>query len=313
MLQYYQQSQQAGGWLLPIRWMAPESFYDGVWNVETDAWMLGVLIWGFYTRITLDRSLLITSHSLEIFSFGELPWRDVPDSQVMRSIKQTKKLSQPKVCPPEVYNIMQGCWKLDASVRLSSQTVSDQLVTLFKRTGKDESSISWPGANGLSAVVNEAQDTINGIDVTSLAFQRRFEELEIDRGQMVFGRQLGKGAFGSVHMISIDGQEYAAKTLNSDSTELQEKFLLETKLLCALSHASVVRLVHVCARTMPYVMVVELMGTDLKGYLAGKDASIVGLDELVGACLQIAQAMSYLSSFKVIHRDLAARCGYLVK
>ena len=44
--QYYQQSQQAGGWLLPIRWMAPESFFDGVWDVKTDAWMLGVLLWG---------------------------------------------------------------------------------------------------------------------------------------------------------------------------------------------------------------------------------------------------------------------------
>ena len=46
MLQYYQQSAQAGSWLLPIRWMAPESFFDGTWTVQTDAWMLGVLIWG---------------------------------------------------------------------------------------------------------------------------------------------------------------------------------------------------------------------------------------------------------------------------
>jgi hypothetical protein len=46
MMQYYQQSQQAGGWLLPIRWMAPESFFDGVWDAKTDVWMLGVLLWG---------------------------------------------------------------------------------------------------------------------------------------------------------------------------------------------------------------------------------------------------------------------------
>ncbi len=61
MMQYYQQSQQAGGWLLPIRWMAPESFFDGVWDAKTDVWMLGVLLWGLLVKrrslVTCDRDL----------------------------------------------------------------------------------------------------------------------------------------------------------------------------------------------------------------------------------------------------------------
>ncbi len=29
-----------------LRWMSPESIIDGVWDVRTDVWMLGVLLWG---------------------------------------------------------------------------------------------------------------------------------------------------------------------------------------------------------------------------------------------------------------------------
>jgi hypothetical protein len=28
------------------RWMSPESLMDGVWGIRSDAWMLGVALWG---------------------------------------------------------------------------------------------------------------------------------------------------------------------------------------------------------------------------------------------------------------------------
>ena len=47
-LQYYAQGSSVtrSNWVLPIRWMAPESFFDGTWDLRSDVWMFGVLLWG---------------------------------------------------------------------------------------------------------------------------------------------------------------------------------------------------------------------------------------------------------------------------
>ena len=31
-----------------FRWMAPESFFDGTWDLKSDVWMFGVLLWGLF-------------------------------------------------------------------------------------------------------------------------------------------------------------------------------------------------------------------------------------------------------------------------
>ena len=43
---YYRQGSTSTAWALPLRWMAPESYTDGTWNLKTDVWMFAVLLWG---------------------------------------------------------------------------------------------------------------------------------------------------------------------------------------------------------------------------------------------------------------------------
>jgi hypothetical protein len=38
----------AGTLVLPMRWMAPESYSDGTWDLQSDMWMAGVLLWGLW-------------------------------------------------------------------------------------------------------------------------------------------------------------------------------------------------------------------------------------------------------------------------
>jgi serine/threonine protein kinase len=50
--EYYSASERgsltSGSLVLPMRWMAPESYFDGTWDLSTDVWMFGVLLWGLF-------------------------------------------------------------------------------------------------------------------------------------------------------------------------------------------------------------------------------------------------------------------------
>ena len=245
----------------------------------------------------------------EIFSHGELPWKDVIDSQVMLMHRQLAKLSCPQGCPSEMYALMQGCWKVDSGVRLSSADVRQQLAEMLGRMDVDTATLEWPSV--LAKAHSSEEEGFAGLDLHSAETRAAFASYEIGREELQLGRQLGKGAFGVVHMATVHDDSVAVKTLTGGGAELQEKFLLEARLLCALRHASIVRLVHVCTASMPYAIAVELMDTDLKAYLRRvKDGP--GVEELVGACVQVAQAMEHLAQHRVIHRDLAARFESIV-
>ncbi|XP_072120648.1 macrophage colony-stimulating factor 1 receptor-like [Mobula birostris] len=86
---------------LPVKWMAPESIFDCVYTVQSDVWSYGILLW-------------------EIFSLGSSPYPGVPvDSTFYKLIRSGFQMGRPATAPPELYDIMTQCWRLEATERPS--------------------------------------------------------------------------------------------------------------------------------------------------------------------------------------------------
>ncbi|XP_056625497.1 macrophage colony-stimulating factor 1 receptor [Triplophysa dalaica] len=84
---------------LPVKWMAPESIFEGVYTIQSDVWSYGILLW-------------------EIFSLGKSPYPNIPvDSKFYKMIKCGYQMSRPDFASPEIYIIMKMCWNLEPSER----------------------------------------------------------------------------------------------------------------------------------------------------------------------------------------------------
>ncbi|XP_043928778.1 receptor-type tyrosine-protein kinase FLT3-like [Protopterus annectens] len=92
---------------LPVKWMAPESIFRGIYTNKSDVWSYGILLW-------------------EIFSLGVNPYPGiVVDEKFYRLIQNGFRMEQPFYATENIYGMMQTCWNLNADKRPSfSQLVS---------------------------------------------------------------------------------------------------------------------------------------------------------------------------------------------
>ncbi|XP_017704012.1 PREDICTED: receptor-type tyrosine-protein kinase FLT3 isoform X2 [Rhinopithecus bieti] len=86
---------------LPVKWMAPESLFEGIYTIKSDVWSYGILLW-------------------EIFSLGVNPYPGIPvDANFYKLIRNGFKMDQPFYATEEIYIIMQSCWAFDSRKRPS--------------------------------------------------------------------------------------------------------------------------------------------------------------------------------------------------
>ena len=143
--------------------------------------------------------------------------------------------------------------------------------------------------------------------------------------------KIGEGQFGDVYLAEtsdnievkqgITESKYLAaiKTLKGDYTVyIKEQFEKEIKFMSRLDNANVIRLLGICNKGTPFIMMEYMANGDLhmflkKHYLPenGKDTSeaVIPIDSIIlqYVAVQIANGMRYLASHGFIHRDLAAR------
>nr|DBA35950.1 TPA: Insulin-like receptor [Drosophila ananassae]DBA35951.1 TPA: Insulin-like receptor [Drosophila ananassae]DBA35952.1 TPA: Insulin-like receptor [Drosophila ananassae]DBA35953.1 TPA: Insulin-like receptor [Drosophila ananassae] len=158
---------------------------------------------------------------------------------------------------------------------------------------------------------------------------------EVSRELILQLAPLGQGSFGMVYEGILksfaDGvdRECAIKTVNEHATDRERtNFLSEASVMKEFDTNHVVRLLGVCSRGQPALVVMELMKKgDLKSYLRAhrpeeRDEAMMTYLQRIGVtgnvqpptygriyrmAMEIADGMAYLAAKKFVHRDLAAR------
>ncbi|XP_029979596.1 receptor-type tyrosine-protein kinase FLT3 [Sphaeramia orbicularis] len=86
---------------LPVKWMAPESIFQGMYTMKSDVWAYGILLW-------------------EIFSLGVTPYPGMKVDHTFYSlIERGFKMECPYYANESVYGMMCKCWALEPSDRPS--------------------------------------------------------------------------------------------------------------------------------------------------------------------------------------------------
>ncbi|XP_077120360.1 leukocyte tyrosine kinase receptor [Ranitomeya variabilis] len=102
---YYRKGGRA---MLPVKWMPPEAFLEGIFTSKTDTWSFGVLLW-------------------EIFSLGYMPYPCKTNQEVLEFVTSGGRMDPPKNCPGPVYRIMTQCWQHTPEHRPNFSTILERI------------------------------------------------------------------------------------------------------------------------------------------------------------------------------------------
>ena len=102
--------------MLPIRWMASESFY-GRFSERTDVWSYGVTMWEIFT---------LAKHQ---------PYEEIDDQEVIQDAIRglgRRLLEKPEFCPMEVYEVMLRCWEYTPDERADFEEIFNTLAAIHQ-------------------------------------------------------------------------------------------------------------------------------------------------------------------------------------
>lgn len=86
------------GGKIPIRWTAPEAISYRKFTSSSDVWSYGIVMW-------------------EVMTYGERPYWELSNHEVMKAINDGFRLPTPMDCPSAIYQLMMQCWQQERARR----------------------------------------------------------------------------------------------------------------------------------------------------------------------------------------------------
>ncbi|XP_053311914.1 ephrin type-A receptor 7-like [Spea bombifrons] len=81
-----------------VLWTAPEAIQYHRYSTASDVWSFGIVMW-------------------EVMSYGERPYWDMSNQDVIKAIEDGFRLPAPMNCPPSLHQLMLDCWQKDRNER----------------------------------------------------------------------------------------------------------------------------------------------------------------------------------------------------
>ncbi|XP_077174723.1 insulin receptor-related protein isoform X2 [Paroedura picta] len=152
---------KGGKGLLPVRWMAPESLKDGIFNTQSDIWSFGVVLW-------------------EITTLAEQPYQGMSNEQVLRFVMDNGVLERPETCPEKLHELMTWCWRQNPRLRPTFtqilESIKDDMSAPFRQhaffhSTEHKRRASWEvGTDQLLETVVEEEEELLHLPAPSLDF-----------------------------------------------------------------------------------------------------------------------------------------------
>ncbi|XP_020795036.2 ephrin type-B receptor 3 isoform X1 [Boleophthalmus pectinirostris] len=101
------------GGKIPIRWTAPEAIAFRKFTSASDVWSYGIVMW-------------------EVVSYGERPYWDMSNQDVMTAVEQDYRLPPPMDCPMVLHQLMLECWMKERNLRPKFSRIVNTLDKLLR-------------------------------------------------------------------------------------------------------------------------------------------------------------------------------------
>ncbi|CAL8148179.1 unnamed protein product [Orchesella dallaii] len=101
------------GGKIPVRWTAPEAIAFRKFTSASDVWSWGIVCW-------------------EVMSYGERPYWNWSNQDVIKSIEKGYRLPPPMDCPESIYTLMLDCWHKERSNRPTFASIVATLDNLIR-------------------------------------------------------------------------------------------------------------------------------------------------------------------------------------
>ncbi|KAK9875970.1 hypothetical protein WA026_011071 [Henosepilachna vigintioctopunctata] len=145
------------GGKIPVRWTAPEAIAFRKFTSASDVWSMGIVCW-------------------EVMSYGERPYWNWSNQDVIKSIEKGYRLPAPMDCPEAIYQLMLDCWQKERTHRPSFQSIVntlDKLIRMPDTLRKIAQNRSHP-YNPFDWHIRIPQQEVHSSELSNIKDQNRF-------------------------------------------------------------------------------------------------------------------------------------------